>query len=432
MINARWFTEHSNWGDELNPYLISRISGEQVRLVEDPDVPKYLCVGSTIHLADDNTTVWGAGFINPDHHTVGTPKVLAVRGPKTRHKLTEDGIECPRVFGDPALLLPRFFNPKVTKRYAVGMIPHYIDKGNKWIQKLWNFPEIKKIDIQKPIEDVVKDILECEKIFSSSLHGIIAADAYGIPAYWIKFHNRLGDFKFEDYLMSVGRDLDPIVITDDTPLNDVLDSTRSYKLTIDLDELYEACPFRKETMRLSILICSIPSRIRQLTHLIYALEKQIKKKPVEILYLGDNKRMTVGAKRNKLLNMASGEYVCFIDDDDMLDDEYVDNILDAIKSKSDVIVFNVEISEDNSEYKPVVYDLNFKGDQNYPDRYERLPNHLMAIKREIAQAAGFPNKSFAEDHEFAKRIKRLAKTQTRIDKSLYFYHFDSKKSETRD
>ena len=431
MIDVWWFTEHKNFGDELNKYLIEKISNDKVQLIEDPNTPKHFCIGSILHLADEKCTVWGSGFIAPGHNTKGLPQILAVRGPKTREQLLKNGQACPEVYGDPALLLPKIYNPPVNKKYKIGIIPHYIDKNNAWIKGIWNYPEIKIIDIQGGIEDTIKAILSCEMIFSSSLHGVIVGDAYGIPSHWIKFNDRLGDFKFEDYLLSVGRATEPIIITDKTSIHD-FEALEKYEINIDLDKLYACCPFKKQEIKLSILICTLPSRVRSLVRLLYGLEKQIGNLPVEVLFLGDNKKMSVGEKRNKLLSMATGKYVTFIDDDDRISDDYVESILSVAHINSDVITFDVEISENGSEYKKVKYDMQFECDKNFQNHYERIPNHLMAVKREFTLQAGFPETSFAEDAEYAKRLKPLLATQQSIDKTLYYYDFDEKTSETRD
>jgi len=431
MINLQWFTEHYNWGDAVNPYLVKAISNDQVQLINDPNKKRHLCVGSVIHLADDNCTVWGSGFIAPNHHTAGKPKVLAVRGPKTRDKLIADGIECPEVFGDPVLLLPRYYHPKVEKKYEFGIIIHYAERGSSWVERFRKMPFVKIIDIQNDVEEVPQQVLSCNMIFSSSLHGVILSDAYGIPSYWIKLSNRLGDFKFEDYLMSVKRKTTPILINSGTSIKNLKSQIEPYEIDIDLEALMDSCPF-KPTTKLSILICTLSDRNEKLGTLLEALNKQSEDKPVEILYVGDNRTIGVGKKRNDLLRMARGEYISFIDDDDRISDDYIDQILSKIKLGTDCVVFDVEISENGSPYKKVVYDINLDRDLNYPDHYERLPNHLMAVKRDIALKAMFPEIQFAEDAEYAKRLKQLLNSQSRISKTLYYYDFNDKTSATRD
>jgi glycosyltransferase involved in cell wall biosynthesis len=176
-------------------------------------------------------------------------------------------------------------------------------------------------------------------------------------------------------------------------------------------------------------MATIPSRLDKAAEMIKEIDYQIKGKPVELIYLGDAKHMSVGSKRNKLLAMASGKYISYVDDDDSLLNTYTGSILKAAENDSDCIVFDVMYCE-AGESKRVVYDINFEADRNFPDRYERLPNHLMAIRRTIAAAVGFPDVSCGEDFGFAKGIKPLIKTQTRIPSTLYFYMYSAMGSET--
>jgi len=329
------------------------------------------------------------------------------------------------------LLLPKYYHPKVEKKYEYGIIIHYAEKGTPWVEYFRKMPFVKIIDIQNEVEEVPQQVLSCNMIFSSSLHGVILGDAYGIPSYWIKLSNRLGDFKFEDYLMSVKRQTTPILINSGTSIKSIKNQIEPYEIDIDLKTLMDSCPFKPAT-KLSILICTLSDRNEKLSTLLETLNKQSKDKPVEILYVGDNRTIGVGKKRNDLLRMARGEYISFIDDDDRISNDYIDQILSKIESKTDCIVFDVEISENGSPYKKVVYDINLDRDLNYEDHYERLPNHLMAVKREIALKAMFPEIQFAEDAEYARRLKQLLNSQSRISKTLYYYDFNDKTSATRD
>ena len=184
------------------------------------------------------------------------------------------------------------------------------------------------------------------------------------------------------------------------------------------------------TPRLSVLVCTLPSRMMSAMGLLHRLEAWSRNKPVELIYLGDNKSMSVGQKRNWLLMMASGDYICFVDDDDKVMPNYVSGILKAAESDADCIVFDVEISENGGPYKRVVYDKDFTQDRNFDDRYERLPNHLMPVKRELALQAKFQNISSGEDFAYARGLHCLIKTQTRINETLYYYVYDAKNSET--
>jgi glycosyltransferase involved in cell wall biosynthesis len=154
-------------------------------------------------------------------------------------------------------------------------------------------------------------------------------------------------------------------------------------------------------------------------------------KEAEVIVCTDNKQMKVGAKRNLLLKAASGEYVSFIDDDDMVSVDYVSELLNATKSKADVIVFDVMRYENGNPDRPVSYSRNFSRDYSKKSRHFRIPNHLMCFKKEIALKAGFPEVNFGEDSEFAKRALPLIKTGHTIFKTLYEYWFDNSITETQ-
>jgi glycosyltransferase involved in cell wall biosynthesis len=187
-------------------------------------------------------------------------------------------------------------------------------------------------------------------------------------------------------------------------------------------------------MRLSVLICTLSSRMMSASGLIHKLEEQARGLPVEIVYLGDNKTMTVGTKRNHLLRVAGGDYACFVDDDDRVAPTYVSDILKATETGPDCVVFDVEISENSGPYKRVVYDKDFECDKNFPDRYERLPNHLMPVSAYVLghwhQDDVFPDVSSGEDFAYARRLKTYIKTQVRVPKTLYYYDYSTALSET--
>lgn len=247
-INIRWSGPHKpNWGDELNKTLVKLISGKDPIYTIDYDTPHFLCAGSILRWSHKNTTVWGSGFISKRDKIKEQPIIKAVRGPLSREKLLKMGFECPEVYGDPALLYPKFYQPNVKKEYSIGIVPHYIDQDNPWLNKYKNDPHVNIINILDPtINNFVDEINKCDVIISSSLHGLICADAYGIPSYWVELSdNVIGKgFKFYDYFKSVKRYVHkPTVIKETTRLSDI--KFHNYKISIDLDLLYNECPFKK-------------------------------------------------------------------------------------------------------------------------------------------------------------------------------------------
>jgi pyruvyltransferase len=250
-IYVRW-CKQPNWGDELNISLVENISGKKVEWTNTHDgisKEKNIVIGSIIQWADQYTNVWGSGFISEGSRMQVEPKnIFAVRGPMTRDILLSQGFKCPEIYGDPALLYPRFYSPKKSKVYKIGIVPHYIDKDSEWIKLLRKNPEVLIIDVTGKTNKFVDDICSCERIASSSLHGIIGADAYGIPSLWIELSKKVigNGFKFRDYFMSVGReDKYPLIVNKATTLKEIYSSFNNYEIKIDLDKLYESCPFKK-------------------------------------------------------------------------------------------------------------------------------------------------------------------------------------------
>jgi len=209
----------------------------------------YMICGSILHRAQEDTVVWGVGFMREGERVKRPPKaVCAVRGPLSRKMLLEQGVDCPAVYGDPALLYPRFYRPSPKKRYRLGIIPHWRDRSVPWVLMASRLPDVLVINIQSVLNKVVDQICSCEMIASSSLHGIIVADAYGVPAAWIKlsdnaFGSRSG-FKFLDYFASVGREERfPLMVREDTTLGQVQGECY-HRMELDLDPLWQACPLR--------------------------------------------------------------------------------------------------------------------------------------------------------------------------------------------
>ncbi len=252
-IVAYWHRDgNKNLGDELSPVIIEHLSKKKVvhrnSIINIARVPVYFVIGSIVkNVRSSNAVIWGAGFIDSDNSIENVPqKVSAVRGPLTRKKLTARGIECPEVYGDPALLYPLFFTPEKSEQYELGVVAHYVDRDNVMLKRFSKINDVLIIDITGEINDVVANINKCRTIASSSLHGLIISDAYEIPSIWIKLSDKVvgDDFKFYDYLSSVGReDTVPVYPTSDTTVRDIISKKQEYTIEIDLRRLLDSCPF---------------------------------------------------------------------------------------------------------------------------------------------------------------------------------------------
>lgn len=244
-----------NWGDYVNLVLAGFISAKKVfpyQYVKSKDT--IAIMGSILPWAiDENTTIWGSGCLDsndPLWQNVNKPKqVLAVRGPLTRDVLLKNGIDCPEIYGDPALLFPRYYSPQIEKKYQYGVILHVsTDITESILSKVESMygNSVLLINPKKfnHWNEFIDSILFCENILSSSLHGIIIADAYHIPNVWISVTNKEhpdNNFKFKDYYLSVEKDIiSPIDFTNKPQIINALETWK--EPVIDLNRFLEVCP----------------------------------------------------------------------------------------------------------------------------------------------------------------------------------------------
>lgn len=139
-------------------------------------------IGSILSRANASSYIWGAEFISRDSLPIGVPcGIDAVRGPLTRSIFFDQGINCPQMYGDPAILVSSLFRINRSRTYKYGLLPHYMDKESSWVnEQCQSFgDEILLIDIEAGVEEVMTQVASCEFIYYSSLHGLICADSLG-------------------------------------------------------------------------------------------------------------------------------------------------------------------------------------------------------------------------------------------------------------
>ena len=206
MIYLKQFSEVQNVGDVLSARVVAHVSNLEVRPIGEAafDGANLIAAGSIAHWSDSNSILWGCGLVNDWIEPNGIPaRVLAVRGRLTRDRLTSCGIPCGDLFGDPGLLLPEFITPS-PRKHALGLVPHYVDRESAFVKECRSAGVV-VLDVTAAPEEFVESLTSCEAILSSSLHGIVLAHAYGIPAAWVKISGEVhGDgFKFFDYYSSL-------------------------------------------------------------------------------------------------------------------------------------------------------------------------------------------------------------------------------------
>jgi glycosyltransferase involved in cell wall biosynthesis len=186
--------------------------------------------------------------------------------------------------------------------------------------------------------------------------------------------------------------------------------------------------------KLSILICTIPQREQSFNALFNELNRQAIQSigGVQLLYNDAPKgTVTIGAKRNELLKLAQGEYIVFIDDDDMVSENYISEVLKAIEKQPDCIGFKIDCDMEGVK-KTAASSIKYDWKDNIDGYdYVRSIYHKTPVKRDIALQAMFPDKSFGEDYEYSMRIKPLLKKEIFIDKVLYYYRFKHEDPKTK-
>ncbi|MGJ8684481.1 MAG: polysaccharide pyruvyl transferase family protein [Nonlabens sp.] len=267
-IRLYWWSEiyiqkkdYENYGDLLGKYLVEKIAGKKVIwqrahkfYLKNYWKPLYVTIGSILEHIGSHCTVWGSGIISRKAQ-VASGTFLAVRGPLSRKRIQELGYDCPAVYGDPALLLPLHYRPRVEKKYQLGIVPHINDYEHvlEWYK---DHDRIKIINFKtNDVEHTTNEILSCKHILSSSLHGIIVAHAYQIPAVQVQFSDRIyGDgVKYHDYLMSVGLDpYDPEFMNESLEIEICIEKVTRHEqrlpqaaAILEIQEnLMQVCPFK--------------------------------------------------------------------------------------------------------------------------------------------------------------------------------------------
>lgn len=259
-LDTRWGRwKKQNWGDDMNVYLIEALLHKKVTCYNTSVLSWLFCkvnyslIGSVLQGVNKNTIVWGSGLISDREIPKCRPKkILAVRGPLSRKVLIEKGFDCPAIYGDPILLLPHYYVPKVEKKYEIGIVPHIYDEFEPIIQDyLREHPKCHLISMAHydNWKDVIDDICSCKMILSSSLHGIIVSDAYGVPNVWVEFSSKgYGNgFKFRDYFASVKKIVEkPIEIYEVDDFSKAISEIEKYQsIKINLNPLIKSCPFHE-------------------------------------------------------------------------------------------------------------------------------------------------------------------------------------------
>jgi len=196
-----------NFGDYLSSVIVTKMAAAKGCFLDEerPSEARLLAIGSILHFARDGDMIWGSGVngkVPAERHRFTSLDVRAVRGPLTRDFLRRRGIEVPEIFGDPGILVAdllknRFPKPK-ERGDKVVFVPnlHDLDRMRDWENV------VSPLD---PWWSVIRRISEAGHVISTSLHGLVVADAFGVPCTYLRLSEEEKLFKYEDYAFGVGR-----------------------------------------------------------------------------------------------------------------------------------------------------------------------------------------------------------------------------------
>jgi len=251
-IYARW-GKFLNFGDQLTPLILHHYGFTPIYSQYKPSFghkADFVCVGTLLQDTpnDFSGIVLGSGMDDVSKN-FSNATILGIRGKLTQKNLNlkDDSV----VLGDPGLLVAYIFPEKIDKKWALGIIPHFIDKNENTIA-LWrqSFGDnVKIIDVQQSPKKVITEIKQCERIISSSLHGLIVADAFDIPNVMFTIRENLkrqpnDDHKFKDYYTSLGIDFKGLEPTGLETMDYLIDQTSSKghlvdKMKKELDQVFK-------------------------------------------------------------------------------------------------------------------------------------------------------------------------------------------------
>lgn len=279
-----YYYKCANAGDIVNATLIYDLFGIRVEqqsftvsdMIAIGSVLERIVSGSTTGKRDKELqaeadskkkiTVWGTGlmFGYDDYSAmkfIRPADIRAVRGELTRkvcEKITGKNVKC--VTADPGILAPFLLDEIPEKKYKIGIIPHFREYEVE--EYLEQYKEIGSkyensiiIDLSEEPTEVLKKIASCETIMSTSLHGLIFADSFGVPSLWCEFTDKVigNGYKFRDYYSAYGLTAEPFDLHSEN-LPTVDDIKNNYKVKYSdiikkQEQLIKCFPYQNKRTR---------------------------------------------------------------------------------------------------------------------------------------------------------------------------------------
>ncbi len=199
VVPTYWWDGHPNFGDDLTPWLLPRLGIAPIH--RPPKEARLIGIGSILEFLpqDWDGAIWGSGLMHDHAFELPRARRLAVRGRLTAERI---GANDTCALGDPGILIARFL-PRPAPRWDVALVPHGHHRGHREFMSLasGSHRSTRVVNVHQSATRAAQEIASASLVVTTSLHGLITADSYGIPAVWTTLEPAIGggDFKFRDY-----------------------------------------------------------------------------------------------------------------------------------------------------------------------------------------------------------------------------------------
>lgn len=211
IVRLKYFLRIKNVGDRIAPDLLAALFGLRTKHYGADDAPHLIATGSLVAAATRQSHLWGTGlmFMQDGVGHAAAKNIHALRGKLTFAALRQAGLAVTDVpLGDPAYLIcDSALHRRMPKKYRLGLVAHYVDRRNPRVQRLLADDGVADLNVHDDPDAFLTRMAECETVASSSLHGLIFAEALGIPNVWLELSDQVagGGFKFHDWFSTTAR-----------------------------------------------------------------------------------------------------------------------------------------------------------------------------------------------------------------------------------
>lgn len=247
-LRLKYYLRIPNVGDLVNANIVEHLTGVPTQYCAFDEQPHLLAAGSILSSASNASMIWGTGLMHPKFGlgNVDPSSVLALRGKLTLAKLQNATQGIPDVpLGDPGVLAPELFGitAQSQPKYRLGVAAHYVDRNDPRIRALLAEEGVLDLNVHLPPEEFIGQMASCAVVASSSLHGLIFAEAMGIPNLWVEVTDAIeGEgFKFRDWYSTTARPQDKVhILGVGQKAQDLIDLAAPRESTIDRSALKDA------------------------------------------------------------------------------------------------------------------------------------------------------------------------------------------------